>query len=67
MEVPQEADAQVVVVVVRGLIVVDIETLPVEVANINAVVVRIQILYQLPSIGSGSRNFTAFWLICSPS
>ena len=41
-EVPEETDAQVVVVVPVGMVVVDIETLAVEVADIDAVAIGVE-------------------------
>ena len=40
MEYPREADAQVVVVIPVGVVVVDVETVLVEVADVHAVAVR---------------------------
>lgn len=42
MEVPKEADAQVVVVVVLRVIVVDVPALGIKVAHVDAVAVGIQ-------------------------
>lgn len=41
-EVPEETDTQVVVVVPVGMVVVDIETLAVEVADIDAVAIGVE-------------------------
>ncbi|TSC82890.1 MAG: hypothetical protein G01um101420_72 [Parcubacteria group bacterium Gr01-1014_20] len=40
MEYPREADAQVVVVVIVGVVVVDVQAIVVEVADVHAVAVR---------------------------
>ena len=42
MEDPGEADTQVVVVVPVGVVVVDLETILVEVADVHAVAVRVE-------------------------
>lgn len=54
MRVPKETDTQVVVVVDGRMIVVDVEAISVEVADVDTVVVRIQIVCQLSSIFTGS-------------
>ncbi len=46
MEVPEDADAQVVVVVPGRVVAVDVPALPVEVADVDPVAVRIE---KLPS------------------
>ena len=67
MEVPKKADVQVVVVVIRRVVVVDVQTVSVKVTDASTVTVRSKSICQLLSAITGSVNFTAQWLICSSS
>ena len=57
MEVPKEANAQVVVVVPVGMVVVDVETVVVEIADIDAVAVGVEIFARFRPFSPESLKF----------
>ena len=57
MEVPKEANAQVVVVVPVGMVVVDVETVVVEIADIDAVAVGVEIFARFRPLSPESLKF----------